>query len=295
MNVIVYAIKNKISGSMYIGSTTNWKERKKSHIKTLTGKLNKPTKLYQASKKYKLEDFEFLILEENISLDQIFIKEEYWIVFYDSINKGYNLCIPSSLTESHLLFLKSKKYENRHVPNNLKRISKEEWLSNRKDNPNFKTKDLFKVEIRNTDKYKIVYELDNDYNIIKEYISIKFLFIELDKAEQVMRLYLKYNGAKPFKFRKINNRIFIKKEDYNFPLLKEKEIIIKKKYIQPTKPIILVKEGIEKLFNSHSEACKFLEISKPKLYNLIKGFRNKGGRVIVKVNNIKGWVIKDGV
>jgi hypothetical protein len=293
MNVIIYAIRNRIDNKMYIGSTTNWEERQKSHKKTIRGKLILPSKLYEAAKGLTIKDFEFLIIEENIPIEDIFIKEEYWIVFYDSINKGYNVTLPSKSNNTYEGLLKRKAFCILAPLTNIKCMSKEEWVKRRKENVNFKTSDLDIKKIRDYSiTYKSVYELDSSYNIIDTIDSISHLFKLLNLKENRVNSTLTYNGSKPFKFRKINNRIFIKKEDYIFPLLKEKEVVFKEPYIQPTKSITLIKNGEEMFFDSHTKASIFLNINKSKLYNLIKGYRNKGQGVIVNVTNIKGWAIK---
>lgn len=100
----IYKIENLINGKIYIGQSINIKERWQTHkqlivkqhltkddLRTLTYPL------YQALKKYGLENFDFSVIEE-CSLDQLDEREKYWIQFYhsyigDPLSHGYNLTV----------------------------------------------------------------------------------------------------------------------------------------------------------------------------------------------------------
>lgn len=87
----IYIIKNDINDKVYIGQTTQGSEQRfKQHLKLL--KSNEKQLIHKAIKKYGKEHFYFEVLENNIGVEYLDDREEYWIAKYDSVNKGYNLC-----------------------------------------------------------------------------------------------------------------------------------------------------------------------------------------------------------
>lgn len=80
--MIIYEIKNKINGKVYIGQHSS------DEFGTYwgSGKLIK-----RAIKKYGLDNFERFILERCSTKEELNEREKYWIKENDSINKGYNL------------------------------------------------------------------------------------------------------------------------------------------------------------------------------------------------------------
>ena len=90
MSMGIYKITNRINGKIYIGQSIHIEKRFRQHQTEsyYQGKhYNKI--LYQAIRKYGLENFTFEILEE-CSQDMLNEKEIYWIKYYDSYNNGYN-------------------------------------------------------------------------------------------------------------------------------------------------------------------------------------------------------------
>lgn len=93
MSIGIYKIENKINHKCYIGQSINIEKRWKKHLapssyaNPFSDKYNYP--LYRAFRKYKIENFEFSILElcDSKLLDE---KEIYYIKLYDSYNSGYN-------------------------------------------------------------------------------------------------------------------------------------------------------------------------------------------------------------
>lgn len=84
----IYKIENKINHHIYIGQSSNIYERWTNH-KWVANKGKDNTTLYQALRKYGIENFSFEIIEE-CSLEELNEKEIYWISYYDSYNNGYN-------------------------------------------------------------------------------------------------------------------------------------------------------------------------------------------------------------
>lgn len=90
---VVYKIENKINGKVYIGSSINylqrWRQHKTDAFNLMNYKYNYP--LYQAMRKYGLENFEFSIIGKDYSsIEEMQLEEHKWILYYDSVNKGYN-------------------------------------------------------------------------------------------------------------------------------------------------------------------------------------------------------------
>lgn len=101
----IYKITNKINGKCYIGQAVNIKRRWKSH-KEIAFKKNHPGysyPLYQAIRKYGLENFNFEVLEE-CKKEQLEEKEIFYIAKYDSYKNGYNQNIGGAHVARHCRF-----------------------------------------------------------------------------------------------------------------------------------------------------------------------------------------------
>ena len=90
----IYAYK-KISDNQikYVGQTVDITERRKQHEKdeafnNLRAEYNYP--LSRAIRKYGIDAFEFIVLEDNLTLEEANEREDFWILYYDTIAKGYN-------------------------------------------------------------------------------------------------------------------------------------------------------------------------------------------------------------
>lgn len=95
----IYKIENTINNKVYIGQTVKTLEKRFSQHKN---NYDKPyfsqLCLYQAFKKYGIENFTFLQIEEveNSQLDE---REKYWIEYYNSFKDGYNSTLGGRLVE----------------------------------------------------------------------------------------------------------------------------------------------------------------------------------------------------
>jgi group I intron endonuclease len=91
MMIGIYKWTNLINNKVYIGQSINILARKAEHIK-LAKNENYTTNIAKAIRKYGIENFNFEIIEE-CSYKELNIKEEYYINYYDSLNKekGYNM------------------------------------------------------------------------------------------------------------------------------------------------------------------------------------------------------------
>lgn len=88
----IYKITNLINNKVYIGKTNNSERRWKDHQRLAFLVDNKEYNkiLYQAIRKYGLNNFKFEIIEEILDYNISSEREQYWINYYDSYNKGYN-------------------------------------------------------------------------------------------------------------------------------------------------------------------------------------------------------------
>ena len=85
LTIGIYMITNKINNKKYIGQSirieTRWREHKNSYLRN-----DKNTHLYNAMKKYGLENFDFIILEER-KKEELNNREKYWIQLKDLLEK----------------------------------------------------------------------------------------------------------------------------------------------------------------------------------------------------------------
>lgn len=104
--MLIYKITNKINNKSYIGQTIkSAEERWKEHQNHAFGKHENDIKkvLYQAIRKYGLENFTFEVLQDNITNYEDLDKAEiYWIDYYNSFLQGYNETRGGQLYHSYL-------------------------------------------------------------------------------------------------------------------------------------------------------------------------------------------------
>ena len=84
----IYKITNQLNGKVYIGQSVNIEQRWKRHKQEVKNG-NKTYKLYNAIRKYGIENFSFEVLEECLR-DELNEKEIYYIKKYNSYCNGYN-------------------------------------------------------------------------------------------------------------------------------------------------------------------------------------------------------------
>ncbi len=99
--MIVYKATNQENGKVYIGQTTqSLHARKTSHIYNSNNGCN--YLLHRAIRKYGAENFKWEIIEVCKNINELNEREQYYILYYDSINVGYNL------TSGGLNFIRSE-------------------------------------------------------------------------------------------------------------------------------------------------------------------------------------------
>ena len=87
--MIIYKAENKINKKVYIGQTIKTlEERKNQH--TQEAKRGNGFRFQDAIARYGEENFIWQIIDEADNVDELNQKEEYWIEYYRSYEKGYN-------------------------------------------------------------------------------------------------------------------------------------------------------------------------------------------------------------
>ena len=91
----IYKISNTVNNKIYIGQTSRTVEKRWNlHKRTAKNPsyLSYSYPLYQAMRKYGIDNFQIEVIEEtdNKNLNE---REVYWISYYDSYNKGYNMTL----------------------------------------------------------------------------------------------------------------------------------------------------------------------------------------------------------
>lgn len=86
----IYVITNKINGMKYVGQSSNIPERWYRH--SVDYKRLKDRYLYRAMNKYSFENFNFEVFETDIPIEEIHMRETYWIKELGTkAPNGYNM------------------------------------------------------------------------------------------------------------------------------------------------------------------------------------------------------------
>lgn len=160
---IIYKLKNKINGKIYIGQTIrSLDERIAEHSR-------KNTIISRAIKKYGIENFIVSVIDEGKTIDELNKKEIHWISHYSSvIPNGYNQCYGGGNTvgyhhkKEHKMIMSEKKNgmylgeENPFFGKTHSDEQKKKWSKQRKG------KDMSKVTEASLEKTRVkVINLDN--------------------------------------------------------------------------------------------------------------------------------------
>lgn len=84
--MVIYKITSP-SGKIYIGQTVNFNKRESYYRR---GHADDQPKIYNSILKYGWDNHVMEIIEECSSIEEMNIREEYWITFYNSCKKGLN-------------------------------------------------------------------------------------------------------------------------------------------------------------------------------------------------------------
>lgn len=93
MTAGVYAIRNKITERVYVGSSMNIEKRKKDHFRRLSSGTHHCRHMQNSFKKYGVEKFDFEILDVCLSLGECRDRENHWIKELRACDRryGYNI------------------------------------------------------------------------------------------------------------------------------------------------------------------------------------------------------------
>lgn len=91
--ICIYKITNLVNNKIYIGSTSNYKERKYEHTSKLKRNIHINCHLQRSYNKHGKDNFKFEILEE-CKVEELLLKEKYYSDLYNSFKRGvgYNIC-----------------------------------------------------------------------------------------------------------------------------------------------------------------------------------------------------------
>lgn len=99
-NNIIYAYKKRSNNKIvYVGQTIDLQYRHKQHTQYDPFNVNNPEYDYPLSRgirKYGEQEYELVILEDNLLQEQLNEREKYWIAYYDTYFNGYNQTIGGS-------------------------------------------------------------------------------------------------------------------------------------------------------------------------------------------------------
>lgn len=186
--MIIYTFKNKVNGKVYVGQTCRtFKERMGEHLR------HKDTTLGKALAKYGIDNFEYKIIDEAETIEELNEKEIFWIKKLNSMApNGYNLCEGGDNTLGYTHREESKKkmsslrkgsfkgednpfFGKKHTSITKQRM-REAWTEERKEQLRLmvKTRKQHTVKVRNVDTGEVfdsVKKAAEKYNLKDTHIS----------------------------------------------------------------------------------------------------------------------------
>lgn len=111
-NPLIYAYKKRSSNKIvYVGQTIDLKTRHKAHIEydpynPNTFEYNYP--LSRGVRKYGKDEYELIILEDSISLEELNDKEIYYIELYRTYHDGYNQDTGGNINDNFYIYTDEK-------------------------------------------------------------------------------------------------------------------------------------------------------------------------------------------
>lgn len=200
----IYAIKNKINGKMYIGKSINISARFSTHtyqLKQKTRSKDCNRYLFNAVKKYGLDNFELVILFETDKLDEELLveKEFYYINLYKTTNSnfGYNLRLDSST--KCIVHEETKKLQSINFKGSKNPNYKNNWTDEQKLRMSVIAKNRHKAGIYNQEwKNKIsaastkLWKDENKKNQMANKVGLamqKYEFLQIDDNGKVVAIW----------------------------------------------------------------------------------------------------------
>lgn len=105
----IYKIRNCINGKVYIGQSIDIEYRWKVHKASIKSALRYP--LYLAFRKYGINNFEFVVIEEVAHVNLLDLKEQIWMDYYQCYKPefGYNTLAFASSAKGYVVSDETKK------------------------------------------------------------------------------------------------------------------------------------------------------------------------------------------
>lgn len=88
---LIYSLTNTITRKRYIGLTSDLVKRRSEHLTFLRHKKHINKKLQTAFSQFGEHNFQWEILESNLSEENAPFREQFWIAHYNSLRHGYNM------------------------------------------------------------------------------------------------------------------------------------------------------------------------------------------------------------
>lgn len=192
-------IRNKVNGKKYIGQSVDIEKRFYEHKRTLRKNKHNNEHLQRAWNKYGESKFEFKIIHDNISNDEINNWELYYIneIYNTYIGEGYNQhiggdvmrgkCHPNYGKKRSKVAIKLTSEKVKENNNPKAKIT----LENARDIMNeFKYSDVLNIEL--AEKYdvkpNVISEIINGHHWTCEYLEDEFTFDGTDSLYQKERI-----------------------------------------------------------------------------------------------------------
>jgi len=149
----IYTITNNINNKKYVGKTSHsdpnirWSQHKQTS--RLTGEKCIKLPIYNAIRKYGIENFKYTIIEECSEVN-VNLRETHWITLLDTYSKGYNCTLGGEGTklnpEDYGKYRESREVdcytlEGEYVRSFLSLSAAKYWAVNNTENGNIKRKD----------------------------------------------------------------------------------------------------------------------------------------------------------
>lgn len=184
-NYTVYMHKNKINGKVYIGITSQQPVKRRWRKGSCYKNCNK---FYKAIKKYGWNNFEHIILFENLTEKEACNKEIELIKKYNSIRNGYNILQGGNLSNKGIRFTEEHKYKigiaNKGTKNGM--FGKTHNLEIRKKIAKKNKKQWLNKEYKEKMKYIMKYE-KNHFKKVK-CLETNEVFFSINEASRKYNL-----------------------------------------------------------------------------------------------------------
>ena len=122
----IYAIVNRVSQHVYVGSAKSLIHRKHHHLRDLKAGTHKNHHLQRAYDCYGADAFLFGILEHVEHVEHLLTREQYYI---DTVNPEYNIArtagsnLGMQFTPEHRAKISAKRLTHEHMPEQMEKLN----------------------------------------------------------------------------------------------------------------------------------------------------------------------------